>query len=93
MFVSAGKEILGYADTNVYNSDFEDQVNEKLSKCDTVIIGNNDTPDDLYRFSVKFDANVVYASKNIMDKSDIFVNYQNCYYSDTPKTKLTFELK
>lgn len=93
MFVSAGKEILGYADTNVYNSDFEDQVNEKLSKCDTVIIGNNDTPDDLYRFSVKFDANVVYASKNIMDKSDIFVNYQNCYYSDTQKTKLTFELK
>ncbi len=90
LFVSTEEGNFGYADAFVYGSDVEKGANALLSKCDTVIIGNNGVPDRAYKYNVSEKAMLIYASENIRKKSRMT---NKAYCADTQSIYLEFPLK
>ena len=80
LFVSGGNSMLGYTDAFISGTHACNTANELISKCDTLIIGNNGIPDEPYGYDVSETADVIFSSEELMASHKMKIENERCYY-------------
>lgn len=88
-FVSDGESVYGYVDAFFASTPSASEAAELISRCDTLIIGNNGVPDHQYSYDVSEGAKIVYAGTELKQKSNIHTNENNTYFN----TKKVFDFR
>jgi hypothetical protein len=88
-FVSDGESVYGYVDAFFASTPSASDAAELISRCDTLIIGNNGVPDHQYSYDVSEGAKIIYAGTELKQKSNIRTNENNTYFN----TKKVFDFR